>query len=48
LLHVGNARTALLNWLFAKKMGGKFLLRIDDTDAARRACFEALLEKHGA
>ena len=35
LLHVGNARTALLNWLFVKKRGGKFLLRIDDTDAAR-------------
>ncbi|HEY4075398.1 MAG TPA: glutamate--tRNA ligase [Rhizomicrobium sp.] len=35
LLHVGNARTALLNWLFAKKTGGQFLLRIDDTDAAR-------------
>ena len=35
LLHVGNARTALLNWLFAKKHGGRFLLRIDDTDAAR-------------
>src|SRR5258708_7290468 len=35
LLHVGNARTALLNWLFAQKMGGRFLLRIDDTDAAR-------------
>jgi glutamyl-tRNA synthetase len=35
LLHVGNARTALLNWLFARKTGGKFLLRIDDTDAAR-------------
>ena len=35
LLHVGNARTALLNFLFAKKLGGKFLLRIDDTDAAR-------------
>jgi glutamyl-tRNA synthetase len=35
LLHVGNARTALLNYLFAKKHGGKFLLRIDDTDAAR-------------
>jgi len=35
LLHVGNARTAILNWLFAKKMGGRFLLRIDDTDAAR-------------
>jgi glutamyl-tRNA synthetase len=35
LLHVGNARTALLNWLFVKKLGGRFLLRIDDTDAAR-------------
>jgi glutamyl-tRNA synthetase len=35
LLHAGNARTALLNWLFAKKLGGQFLLRIDDTDAAR-------------
>src|SRR3984885_14163592 len=35
LLHVGNARTALLNWLFAKKLGGRFLLRIDDTDAVR-------------
>ena len=35
LLHAGNARTALLNWLFARKLGGQFLLRIDDTDAAR-------------
>ena len=35
LLHVGNARTAILNFLFAKKTGGKFLLRIDDTDAER-------------
>ncbi len=35
LLHVGNARTALLNWLFVRKHGGRFLLRIDDTDAAR-------------
>jgi glutamyl-tRNA synthetase len=35
LLHVGNARTALLNFLFARKAGGKFLLRIDDTDAER-------------
>jgi glutamyl-tRNA synthetase len=35
LLHVGNARTAILNYLFARKSGGKFLLRIDDTDAAR-------------
>jgi len=35
LLHVGNARTALLNFLYARKNGGKFLLRIDDTDAER-------------
>jgi glutamyl-tRNA synthetase len=34
-LHVGNVRTALHNWLLAKKTGGKFLLRIDDTDAER-------------
>jgi glutamyl-tRNA synthetase len=34
-LHVGGARTALFNWLFARKVGGKFLLRIEDTDTAR-------------
>jgi glutamyl-tRNA synthetase len=34
-LHVGNARGALLNWLFARKYGGSFLLRLDDTDTAR-------------
>jgi glutamyl-tRNA synthetase len=34
-LHVGNVRTALLNWLFAKKAGGQFILRIDDTDTER-------------
>ena len=34
-LHVGNVRTALHNWLFAKQQGGRFLLRMDDTDAAR-------------
>lgn len=34
-LHVGNIRTALHNWLLAKKSGGRFLLRIDDTDASR-------------
>lgn len=34
-LHVGNVRTALHNWLLAKKTGGRFLLRIDDTDAER-------------
>ena len=35
LLHVGNIRTALHNWLLARSRGGRFLLRIDDTDAAR-------------
>ncbi len=34
-LHVGNIRTALHNWMLAKKEGGRFLLRIDDTDAER-------------
>lgn len=34
-LHIGNLRTALHNWMFAKKAGGRFLLRIDDTDGAR-------------
>lgn len=34
-LHVGGARTALFNWLFARKMGGTFILRIEDTDTQR-------------
>jgi len=34
-LHIGAARSALFNWLFARKMGGKFLLRIEDTDLQR-------------
>ena len=34
-LHVGSARTALFNWLFARHEGGQFLLRIEDTDAVR-------------
>lgn len=34
-LHIGNIRTALHNWMLARKAGGRFLLRIDDTDAAR-------------
>jgi glutamyl-tRNA synthetase len=47
-LHVGGARTALYNWLYARKFGGEFLLRIEDTDRARstdestRAIFEGL------
>ncbi|GAB4155742.1 MAG: glutamate--tRNA ligase [Sphingomonadales bacterium] len=34
-LHIGGARTALFNWLYARHMGGRFLLRIEDTDRAR-------------
>lgn len=34
-LHIGGARTALFNWLFARKHGGTFILRIEDTDVAR-------------
>ncbi len=34
-LHIGGARTALFSWLYAKKMGGEFVLRIEDTDRAR-------------
>jgi glutamyl-tRNA synthetase len=47
-LHVGGARTALFNWLYARRYGGQFLLRIEDTDKARsteestRAIFEGL------
>ncbi|MBV9572179.1 MAG: glutamate--tRNA ligase [Alphaproteobacteria bacterium] len=46
LLHVGNARTAMLNWLFAKKANGKFFLRIDDTDTerGRKEYEDAILE----
>ena len=47
-LHVGNARTAIFNWLYARRMQGKFILRIEDTDTQRStqeaidAIFEAL------
>ncbi len=34
-IHIGNARTALFNWLYAQKKGGAFVLRFDDTDATR-------------
>ena len=34
-LHVGGARTALFNWLFARHHGGRFILRIEDTDKQR-------------
>ena len=35
MLHVGNLRTALVNYLYARHAGGKFMLRIDDTDEVR-------------
>ena len=34
-LHIGGARTALFNWLYARHTGGTFVLRIEDTDVAR-------------
>jgi nondiscriminating glutamyl-tRNA synthetase len=44
LLHVGNARTALYNWLFARHTGGQFILRIEDTDLERsEASYETQL-----
>ena len=53
-LHIGGARTALFNWLYARGRGGKFLLRIEDTDRARStpeataAIFQGLLDRIGA
>src|SRR3954462_1200259 len=45
-LHVGGARTALFNWLFARRYGGVFVLRIEDTDAERSsaAMVEGILD----
>lgn len=45
-LHIGGARTALFNWLFARHHGGQFLLRIEDTDRARstQAAIDAILD----
>ncbi|HYE27434.1 MAG TPA: glutamate--tRNA ligase [Allosphingosinicella sp.] len=45
-LHIGGARTALFNWLYARHHGGRFLLRIEDTDKARstKAAIDAILE----
>jgi glutamyl-tRNA synthetase len=45
-LHVGNIRAALVNWLFARKEGGAFILRLDDTDAGRsREKFSAAIRE---
>lgn len=45
-LHIGGARTALFNWLFARSLGGKMLLRIEDTDRARstQGAIDAILD----
>jgi glutamyl-tRNA synthetase len=45
-LHIGGARTALFNWLFARHHGGRYLLRIEDTDRARstEAAIDAILD----
>lgn len=45
-LHIGSARTALFNWLYAKQTGGKFILRIEDTDIKRstQEAVKAILE----
>ncbi len=45
-LHVGGARTAIFNWLFAKQRGGKFILRIEDTDKERstKEAIDTILE----
>ena len=45
-LHIGGARTALFNWLYAKRFGGRFLLRIEDTDRERStaAAVDAILD----
>src|SRR5271163_114967 len=45
-LHIGGARTALFNWLYAKRFGGMFLLRIEDTDRERstEAAVEAIID----
>jgi glutamyl-tRNA synthetase len=44
-LHVGGARTALFNWLYARQLGGKFIVRVEDTDLERstRASEEAMI-----
>lgn len=48
-LHIGGARTALFNWLFARSKGGKFLLRIEDTDRGRstKEAADAIVEGLG-
>jgi glutamyl-tRNA synthetase len=45
-LHVGNIRAALFNWLYARRLGGRFILRLDDTDRQRsKPEYEAAIER---
>jgi glutamyl-tRNA synthetase len=45
-LHIGGGRTALFNWLYARRFGGKMLLRIEDTDRERstQAAIDAIID----
>jgi glutamyl-tRNA synthetase len=45
-LHIGGARTALFSWLYARKHGGEFVLRIEDTDQERstKAAVDAIID----
>ena len=45
-LHIGGARTALFNWLYARRHGGKMMLRIEDTDRERstKAAIDAIID----
>src|SRR5512141_714079 len=46
LLHIGGARTALFNWLYARRHGGRMMLRIEDTDRERstQAAIDAIID----
>ena len=44
-VHIGSLRTALYNYLFAKKMGGKYILRVEDTDRTRLVDGELTMTK---
>ena len=46
-LHIGGFRTALYNYLFAKKYGGKFILRLEDTDQERLGTIQILRKRAG-
>ena len=49
LLHIGGVRTALFSWLYARRMGGQFILRVEDTDLERSTpeAVQVILEEIG-